>query len=390
MTKINYKDRINEYLKRDKIDAIELARLMNKILDKDKQLKVVTEKKNHIKILLTTGAGNTIQGGADIWVNHFLNLVWPLLPNKKTWKLLIDSKRPPQFDPKSLPKGLAYHFHFDDPDLTDKWLDECEEIHSLHSHYHKRDHIWHYEDKFKTIFVHAYPREMSEVVESIPELKRLQFNTKVDVKWYEDYLMTFKKRIWIGNNYSSLFDEFPNYTYNIPNFYEFKNNVPLSTHRENGKVGFASRIESRKCIHWMNELEGYALTSQIDLQNLRDTTTYSLPRINLFQWDSNIHHNFMLKNWGIFHGAYFKEPFGYSIFQAVDYGKVPIINKDWAVEVEYDYRASTMNEFKKVVKRIQSDPNEKVERNFNTLKEYMKKFDNKEEWIDKIRSTIIK
>jgi len=390
LTKINYKDRINEYLKRDKIDAIELARLMNKILDKDKQLKVVTEKKNHIKILLTTGAGNTIQGGADIWVNHFLNLVWPLLPNKKTWKLLIDSKRPPQFDPKSLPKGLAYHFHFDDPDLTDKWLDECEEIHSLHSHYHKRDHIWHYEDKFKTIFVHAYPREMSEVVESIPELKRLQFNTKVDVKWYEDYLMTFKKRIWIGNNYSSLFDEFPNYTYNIPNFYEFKNNVPLSTHRENGKVGFASRIESRKCIHWMNELEGYALTSQIDLQNLRDTTTYSLPRINLFQWDSNIHHNFMLKNWGIFHGAYFKEPFGYSIFQAVDYGKVPIINKDWAVEVEYDYRASTMNEFKKVVKRIQSDPNEKVERNFNTLKEYMKKFDNKEEWIDKIRSTIIK
>ena len=30
------------------------------------------------------------------------------------------------------------------------------------------------------------------------------------------------------------------------------------------------------------------------------------------------------------------------------------------------------------------------EKNFNNLKDYMKKFDNKEEWIDKIRSVILK
>lgn len=387
--KTKFKKNITEYLDKDNVDAAELARLLNKFLQNDK-LRVSTTTKNKIRILITTGAGNVIQGGADIWVNHFLNLVWPLLPDKKNWKLLIDSKRPPQFDPKSLPKGLLYHFHYDDVELTDKWLNECQEIHSLHSHYHKRDHIWHYEDKFKTIFVHAYPKEMEEVVTKIEELKRLQFNTKVDSDWYNEYLLTFKKRIWVGNNYSSLFDEFPNYTYNIPNFYEFKNNLPITSHRENGKVGFASRIESRKCIHWMNELEGYALTSQMDLKNLRDTTTYTLPRINLFQWEPGIHHQFMLKNWGIFHGAYFKEPFGYSIFQSVDYGKIPIINKDWAIEVEYDYRASTMNEFKKMVKRIQSDSIENIEKNFNSLKKYMKSFDNKEEWIDKIRTTILK
>ena len=387
--KTKFKKNITEYLDKDNVDAEELARLLNKFLQNDK-LRVSTTTKNKIRILITTGAGNVIQGGADIWVNHFLNLVWPLLPDKKNWKLLIDSKRPPQFDPKSLPKGLLYHFHYDDVELTDKWLNECQEIHSLHSHYHKRDHIWHYEDKFKTIFVHAYPKEMEEVVTKIEELKRLQFNTKVDSDWYNEYLLTFKKRIWVGNNYSSLFDEFPNYTYNIPNFYEFKNNLPITSHRENGKVGFASRIESRKCIHWMNELEGYALTSQMDLKNLRDTTTYTLPRINLFQWEPGIHHQFMLKNWGIFHGAYFKEPFGYSIFQSVDYGKIPIINKDWAIEVEYDYRASTMNEFKKMVKRIQSDSIENIEKNFNSLKKYMKSFDNKEEWIDKIRTTILK
>ena len=49
---------------------------------------------------------------------------------------------------------------------------------------------------------------------------------------------------------------------------------------------------------------------------------------------------FMRKDFGIFHGAYFKEPFGYSIFQAVDYGKIPIIHTDWAKEVDYKYRAS--------------------------------------------------
>jgi len=387
-----FKETIINYLNQDEIEVKELARLLNKFLEEDKQsdkLRITSSFKNKIRILICTGAGNIIQGGADIWVNHFLNLVWPLLPDKKNWRLLIDSKRPSQFDPKSLPKGLMYHFHFDDVEKTDKWLHECEEIHSLHSHYHKRPHIWHYEDKFKTIFVHAYPREMEDVVNKIEELKRLQLNTKVDAEWYDDYLLTFRKRIWIGNNYSSVFDNFPNYTYNIPNFYEFKNNISVTTHTENGKVGFASRVESRKCIHWMNELEGYALTSQIDVKNLRDTTSYTLPKINLFQWDPTIHHQFMLKNWGIFHGAYFKEPFGYSIFQAVDYGKVPIINKDWAVEVEYDYRASTMNEFKKIAKKIQFDPVEKIQKNFNNLKEYMMKFDNKEVWIDKIRTTLL-
>jgi len=385
-----FKQKIHEYLSENDDDAVELARLLNKLLPKSVIDNIVLENRQDIKILLCTGAGNVIQGGADIWVNHFLNLVWPVLPNKKTWRLLIDSKRPPQFEETSLPRGIKYHFHGDDPNVTDKWLRECKEIHSLHSHYHKREHIWKYEDKFDTIFVHAYPREMVEVVDSIPELKRLQFNTDVDVEWYDDYLLTFKKRVWIGNNHSSVYDEFPNYTFNIPNFYEFQHNLNITSHRENGKVGFASRIESRKCIHWLNELEGYALTSQMDFTNLRDTTTYTLPKINLYQWDSKIHHQFMVKNWGIFHGAYFKEPFGYSIFQSVDYGKVPIINKDWAVELDYDYRASTMNEFKKMVKRVQTDSFDKVENNFNNLKKYMKKFDDKFGWVDKIRSIILK
>ena len=135
----------------DVIDTDVLVDKINNSLPLKEQIKTSDSFSSSVNILVTTGAGNTIQGGADIWVNHFLNLVWPILPNKKTWRLLIDSKRPPQFDPKSLPKGLKYHFHFDDAELTDSWLRECKEIHSLHSHYHKRDHIWKYEDKLKTL-----------------------------------------------------------------------------------------------------------------------------------------------------------------------------------------------------------------------------------------------
>ena len=34
-----------------------------------------------------------IEGGVDIWVNNFIDLVWPTLPNKKSYRLLIDSKK---------------------------------------------------------------------------------------------------------------------------------------------------------------------------------------------------------------------------------------------------------------------------------------------------------
>jgi len=98
----------------------------------------------------------------------------------------------------------------------------------------------------------------------------------------------------------------------------------------------------------------------------------------------------MLKNWGIFHGAYFQEPFGYSIFQAVDYGKLPILNRDWATELEYRYRAGTKMEFDKMVKTILKDSYETRLENFMKLKEYMLKFTNMDKWVDDIRNVLLR
>ena len=390
---VSLKDALTDYFVQynTEIDTNHIAEILNEYADDEGRLYTHDGLRKGIhKILICTGAGNTIVGGADMWVNDFLHYVWPTLPLRKTWKLLIDSKRPTNFNPKYLPKGLTYHFHGDNPEVTEEWLKTSQEIHVLHPHYHKRPHIWHHEDKFKSVFVHAYAKDIVNVLSKIPELKQLQTQTNVDEVFYNEYLSTFKKRVWIGNNYSSLLEDFPNYTYRIPNFYEFKHNLPLTTHVNNGRIGFASRAETRKCLHWLHGHEGFALTSQFDVKNLRDTTTYSLKDIDIYQWDPEIHHQFMLKNWGIFHGAYFQEPFGYSIFQAVDYGKLPILNRDWAPELDYRYRVNTKMEFDKCVKTILKDSYEVRLENFMKLKSYMLKFSNVEKWVDDIRNILLR
>ena len=133
-------------------------------------------------------------------------------------------------------------------------------------------------------------------------------------------------------------------------------------------------------MHWIHGHSGYILSSKYDFQNLKDTTHYTFPNIKFYQWNAEIHNTFMKKDFGIFHGAYFKEPFGYSIFQAVDYGKLPIIHTDWAKDVDYKYRASNKNEFDKCVKKILRDTANERFAEFAKLKTYMLTFDKKTRW----------
>ena len=87
-------------------------------------------------------------------------------------------------------------------------------------------------------------------------------------------------------------------------------------------------------------------------------------------------------NWGISHSCFSNEPFGYSIFESVDYGKLPILNKNWCNELDYPYRASNKKEFRYIYDSIVNDSYETKLYWFNTLKEYLiKNFSDKESWI---------
>ena len=328
-----------------------------------------------MNLLVTTGFGNIIQGGTDIWVNHFIDLVLPHL--KESHYILVDGKRPVGF--KTELKNV--HFHDENELTTDRLLKDCNKIHFLHSNYHYRDHLWKYRNKWDTIFVHAYLPDMLKYGDS-----KRQFQTKVETGAVSDLMRYCKKRVWIGLSDSQLFKDFPKNTITIPNFYEFKYNRVLSR-SEDFKIGFASRIESRKNVHYLDNHQGFVLSSQYDWRNILENSDYNFSKIRFYQWDIKILDLFMKKNWTISHSCHTNEPFGYSIFQAIDYGKIPIIHSDWG-DIDYKYRASNKKEFDKIVKTISSDSYEERLENWIKLSEWMMKFDNKYEWAEKIKNIL--
>ena len=299
-----------------------------------------------MKVFVTTGCGNIIQGGADMWTNNFIELV---LPHLSEYYILVDSKKPIGWkDTYHLEKNGKLHFHLENEEKTDFILRVCNEIHFLHANYHKREHLWKHKDKWGTIFVQAYLPDMLDYGDSLR-----QFNTSV-VEEDMDYLLTYcKKRIWIGNNPSRIFNKFVTET--ITNFYEFKQNKPLN--KINNKLGFTSRIESRKNVHYLDGLPSYVLSGYYDWKNISETNRFDFSKVKYFKWNIDILESFMNLKWSISHSCHTNEPFGYSIFQAVDWGKLPILDEDWG-EVDYKYRASTKQEFKEVYETILSDNHE--------------------------------
>tara|TARA_B100001769_G_scaffold154659_1_gene121352 strand:- start:45 stop:1031 length:987 start_codon:yes stop_codon:yes gene_type:complete len=326
-----------------------------------------------MKLLVTTGFGNIIQGGADVWTNHFIDLVLPQLTDD--YFIFVDGRKPVGFE-TSL---TNYHFHYDDNNKSEQLLKDCTEIHFLHANYHKREHLWKHKDKWGNIFVHAYLPDMLKYGDSTK-----QFQTNIDTEAVDDLMKYCKQRIWIGLTDSQLFTDYPNNTTTIPNFYEFKIDLLLEKLTDS-KIGFTSRIESRKNVHYLDKHRGFVLSGKYDWKNIVETNQYDFNDIKFYQWDSNILDSFMKKDWSISHSCHTNEPFGYSIFQAVDYGKLPILHSDWG-DIDYKYRASSKEEFDSMVEIICRDSYEEQLDNWIRLSEWMMKYDNKWEWRDKIKN----
>ena len=90
-------------------------------------------------------------------------------------------------------------------------------------------------------------------------------------------------------------------------------------------------------------------------------------------------------DWGISHSAFTSEPFGYSIFEAVDKGKLPIIHTSWCKDLNYPYRASSKKEFFDIYTKITNTSHEEKLIWFNTIKQYMKdRYTNKDLWINSL------
>ena len=87
------------------------------------------------EIISNNRFGNIIQGGVDIWVNNFIELVLPKL--RESYIIFVDGKRPPGF----IPNFQHFHFHEEDILKSERLLQQCDEIIFLHSNYHYRPHL---------------------------------------------------------------------------------------------------------------------------------------------------------------------------------------------------------------------------------------------------------
>ena len=94
---------------------------------------------------------------------------------------------------------------------------------------------------------------------------------------------------------------------------------------------------------------------------------------------------FYALDWGISHSCFEYEPFGYGIFEAVDWGKLPILHEKWHVPLDYKYKAYDTLSFRETYQKICEDDYETSKGEFEKLKNWMiKNFSNKDEWKQKL------
>jgi len=322
-------------------------------------------------VYYTTGGGPWVNAGTDTWVNIWLEEIAPKLKVKPV--LLIHRNKPRNFNEYDYKFPIETHWHGDDLRKFEKIIKDCRRIHILHGHYTPMRVLVENKHKIYSNVLHNSVKHILEpgVMSDTP----ISDHPYHDSKWEKDVVGYSKHNIWIGL-YDILYK-----TTNIPNFYEFKHNKPLSN---SNKLGFAARCEGRKNPHFLERKEGYAFTNS-DLLNTiwKLDQKLDLSKIKIYHYDSKFKDIFWNMDWGISHSAFTYEPFGYSIFEAVDRGKLPILHKTWLPKFDYPYRVSSKKEFDDIYSRLKETPYEEKNKWFLHLKQYMiDNFTNKDKWVE--------
>ena len=324
-------------------------------------------------IYYSTGGGSVIGGGADVWVNDWIENIAPHLDTKPI--LAIHRTRPPEFKDDL---GIEVVWQGDDVKGFGELLNNARRINILHGYYSPHRYITDNFDKIHTAGIHCNVEQAIKATLVLDLEKSFHFH--MEQAWEDTIVEKAKYPFWIGidkpklkNNYDHLL--------HIPNFYEFKHNKDVV---DNNIVGFAARMETRKCPHFLQGIKSELTTDPKDVlwwkRNLNiDTTDWKIYKFNY-----EFLGKFYNRDWGISHSAHIFEPFGYGIFQAIDYGKLPILAQDWLTEYDYPFRAQSPEEFKKQYETICKLSTKERQDYLVPLRDYLRKFDNKKQWRDKL------
>ena len=324
-------------------------------------------------VYYSTGGLNMIGGGADVWVNNWLELIPQHLKTES--KLLIHRTRPPGHQPDC---PMEVHWQGHDRKKFKELLDNARRIHILHGYYSPHVFITENKDKIHSVGIHC----------SVKDIMKAQFVLGLDKgfhfymqpKWENDIKSYAKYPFWIGIN-DPKWNVEHDHLITIPNFYEFKHNKDVV---DSNRVGYAARMETRKCPHFLEGIDSLFFTDTNHLNWWERNLNTDTSKWKVYNYKHEQLNMFMNRDWGISHSAHIYEPFGYSIFQAVDWGKIPILAHDWIPKYDYPFRASTPKEFKEQYNNIcELSLQEKRDILF-PLREYLKQWDNKEQWRDRL------
>ena len=319
-------------------------------------------------VYYTTGGGPWVNAGTDTWVNLWMELIAPKLDVKPV--LLIHRNKPKGHEDYQFP--IEAYWHGDDIKKFEKIINNCRRIHILHGHYTPMKVL---EENKHKIYSNVLHNSVDYILKSqVGTDASLGWSPYMSKEWEIQVNEWATHSIWVG-----LFEILIK-NKNIPNFYEFKHNKPLS---ESNKLGFASRCDGRKNPHFLDGIPSYIFTNSIEFNIIwKNGVKLDISKSKIFHYDSKFSDNFWNMNWGISHSAFQAEPFGYSIFQSVDYGKLPILHKLWCKNLEYPYRASNKKEFDDIYNKLLETSYEEKNKWFLHLKQYMKdNFTDKERWV---------
>lgn len=322
-------------------------------------------------VYYTTGGGPWVNAGSDIWVNLWMELVAPNLDVKPI--LLIHRNKPKGHEDYQFP--IETYWHGDDIQKFEELCNGARRINILHGHYTPMKPIVDNKNKIHSNILHN----------SVDHILKSQVLTDASLGWHPYLSSEWEKEvnewsthtIWVGL-YDILFQN-----KNIPNFYEFKWDLPLS---ESNTIGFASRCEGRKNPHYLDGLQSMIFTNSVEFNLFwKKGVKLDLSKSKIYHYDSTFKDKFYNMDWGISHSAFTSEPFGYSIFEAVDRGKLPILHTTWCKELEYPYRASSKKEFDNIYNEIITQSYDTKLFWFNKIKNFMKeRYTDKEKWIQSL------
>jgi len=322
-------------------------------------------------VFYTTGGGPWVNAGSDIWVNLWMELVAPKLEVKPI--LLIHRNKPSGHEDYQFP--IETHWHGDDIQKFEELCNAARRINILHGHYTPMKPIVDNKDKIHSNVLHNSVDHIlkSQILSDVP----IGWHPYLSSEWESDVIEYSNHNIWVG-----LYDILHK-NVKIPNFYEFKLELPLS---ESNKIGFAARSEGRKNPHYLDGLPSLIFTNSVEFNLLwKNGVKVDLSKSKIYHYNSEFKDKFYNMDWGISHSAFTSEPFGYSIFEAVDRGKLPIIHTNWCKDFDYPYRASSKKEFSDIYSEITSQSYETKLFWFNKIKTFMKRnFTDKDYWIESL------